>query len=150
MFNNIKVIVTGELFDEEGNLKQKFVKHNLITNKGYDFLCNSFANSIRPNPMQYIAVGSGTTPPELTDTGLESEVERLQAEFSHTPDSTFLTIGITLGAGVATGALTEAGIFNDAEAGDMFDRVTYPVINKDALDVYRITFNIVFKESEIV
>lgn len=150
MDNNLKVIVIGELFDKDGNLKQKFVKHNLITNKGYDFLCNAFANTTRPNPMKYIAVGSDTVAPRVTDIALGREVVRQQAEFSHATNTNFLTLGTTLDAGVATGALTEAGIFNASTGGDLFDRVTFPVINKDKLDTYRMTFNILFKESEVV
>ena len=36
----LNVIVTGKLYDKDGNLKQMFVKHNLITNAGYEFLVN--------------------------------------------------------------------------------------------------------------
>ena len=100
--------------------------------------------------MKYIAVGSGTVAPKVTDTALGREVVRQQAEFSHATNTNFLTLGTTLAAGVATGALTEAGIFNASTGGDLFDRVTFPVINKDKLDTYRMTFNILFKESEVV
>ena len=34
----------------------------------------------------------------------------------------------------ATGALTEAGVFNAASAGAMFDRVVFPVVNKGVDD----------------
>ena len=146
----IKVIVTGELLDGEGNLKQKFTKHNLITNVGYDFLCNCFANATRPDPMEYIAVGAGTTTPALTDTTLVNELERLKAGYSHTSADKFLTLSATFAAGVATGALTEAGIFNAASGGVMFDRVTYPVINKEELDTYIISFTLLFNEVETV
>ena len=148
--SSIKVIVIGELLDNKGNLKQKFIKHNLITNVGYDFLCNCFANATRPDPMEYIAVGTGTTAPALTDTTLVAEIERLKAGYSHTSADKFLTLSATFGAGVATGALTEAGIFNAATGGIMFDRVTYPVINKEELDTYIISFTLLFNEVETV
>lgn len=148
--SSIKVIVTGELLDSEGNLKQKFIKHNLITNVGYDFLCNCFANTTRPAPMEYIAVGTGTTAPALTNTTLVAEIKRLKAGYSHTSADKFLTLSATFGAGVATGALTEAGIFNAATRGIMFDRVTYPVINKEELDTYIISFTLLFNEVETV
>ena len=141
---NIKVVVTGELFDENGNLKQKFVKHNLITNSGYDFLANCFGNSTRPSPMKYIAVGTGTTAPALTDTKLKSELIRKTGDFSHGTGSTYLTLGISLLPNEGTGALTEAGIFNADNV--LFDRLTFPVINKEALDTYRISFNVYFTE----
>lgn len=141
---NIKVVVTGELFDESGNVKQKFVKHNLITQSGYDFLANCFGNSTRPSPMKYIAVGTGTTAPTLKDTKLKSEIIRKAGDFSHGADTTFITLGITLLPGEGTGALTEAGIFNADNV--LFDRLTFPVINKGALDTYRISFNVYFEE----
>lgn len=148
--NSIKVLVEGKLFDSEGNLKQKFIKHNLITNSGYNYLCDSFANSTRPAAMEYIAVGTGSTAPALTDTTLATELRRLKALYTHTYNNKFLTLSATFGAGVATGALTEAGIFNAASGGIMFDRVTYPIINKDALDTYVISFTLLFNEVEVV
>ena len=146
MNTNIKVVVTGELFDENGNLKQKFVKHNLITQSGYDFLADCFGNSTRPSPMKYIAVGTGTTAPTLKDTQLKAETIRKVGDFSHGTNTTFVTLGITLFPGEGTGALTEAGIFNSDNV--LFDRLTFPVINKGALDTYRISFNIYFEEQE--
>lgn len=142
---NIKVIVTGELFDVDGNLKQKFVKHNLITNSGYDFLANCFGNSTRPSPMKYIAVGTGSTTPALANTALQKELIRKAGDFSHQNGAKFLTLGITLSPYEGTGALTEAGIFNEDNV--LFDRVTFPVINKGALDTYRISFNVYFEET---
>lgn len=143
---DIKVIVTGELLDEEGNLKQKFVKHNLITNAGYNFIANCFGATTRPSPMEYIAIGSGTTAPALTQTALISQVLRKSATFSHATNATSFTLSTTFYAGEATGSLTEAGIFNASSGGTMFDRVTFPVINKQALDVVVITFTITFTE----
>lgn len=143
---NIKVVVTGELLDADGNIKQKFVKHNLITQSGYDFLSNCFGNSTRPAPMRYIAVGTGTTSPTLNDTKLKSELLRKEGDFSHGANTKFITLGITLLPSEATGSLTEAGIFNADNI--LFDRLTFPVINKGALDTYRISFNVYFDEKE--
>ena len=146
MLSNISVIVTGELFDEDGNLKQKFVKHNLITNAGYDFLASCFGNYTRPAPMRYIAVGTGSTPPSLSDTELGFELARKDTTFDYAYGNTHLTIGITLLPGEGVGTLTEAGIFNSDNV--LFDRVTFPVINKGDLDTYVLSFNIYFSELE--
>ena len=146
MLSNISVIATGELFDEDGNLKQKFVKHNLITNAGYEFIANCFGNPTRPAPMRYIAVGTGVTIPSLTDTALNSEIARKETTFDFVAGNTFLTIGITLMPGEGTGALTEAGIVNSDNV--LFDRITFPVINKGDLDTYVLSFNLYFSELE--
>jgi len=37
-------------------------------------------------------------------------------------------------AGDATGAITEAGVFNASSSGTMFDRVVFPVVNKGSDD----------------
>lgn len=147
---NIKVIVTGELFDSEGNLKCKFVKHNLITSAGYNFLADCMCNTTRPSPLKYIAFGSGTTEPKLSDTALASERVRKQCDYSHLAGSTYLALGVTLGAGEATGKLTEAGLFNASSGGVLFDRVVFPEMNKEELDSYRVSFTINFKELDSV
>jgi hypothetical protein len=48
----------------------------------------------------------------------------------------------TFGAGQSTGAVTEAGIFNDATAGTMLCRTVFDVINKGALDTLVITWKV--------
>lgn len=147
---DINVIVVGELFDSEGNLKCKFVKHNLITSAGYDFLADCMCNATRPAPLKYIAFGSGTTAPKISDTKLVSEKIRKQCDYNHLVGNTYLALGVTLGAGEATGTLTEAGLFNASSGGVLFDRVVFPEMNKEELDSYRISFTIHFKELDSV
>jgi hypothetical protein len=48
----------------------------------------------------------------------------------------------TYAPGEATGAIKEAGIFNDTTAGAMLARTTFPVVNKGALDTMTITWTI--------
>lgn len=143
METNIKVVVTGELLDSEGNLKQKFVKHNLITKSGYDFLASCFG-STNPSPMNYIAVGSGSTAPTLNDTKLQNEITRKMGDSAHEVGNTFSSLGVTLLPNEGTGVLTEAGIFNADNV--LFDRVTFPATDKGALDTYRVSFKIHFQE----
>ena len=58
----------------------------------------------------------------------------------------FFSFYVTFNAGEATGAITEAGLLNASSGGTLFDRVTFPVINKGALDIYNIDFTITFSE----
>ena len=99
---------------------------NLITNAGFDFLCNAIASPTRPNAMNYTAVGTGTTAPSAAQTA--------PATYAHTSGTKELTLTTTFGAGEATGAITEAGIVNASSGGTLFDRVTFAVINKGAQD----------------
>ena len=43
----------------------------------------------------------------------------------------------TFPAGVGTGAITEVGLFDDPAAGNMFNRKTFPAINKTAGDALK-------------
>lgn len=117
--------------------------NNMVLNGGIDFLCNAFgAGSSRPNVMDHIAVGTGTTSVAAGDTKLAAELLRKTASYSHSAGTTKLTMTTTFNAGEATGAITEAGICNASTGGIFFDRVTFPVINKGASDVLTVTFEI--------
>lgn len=117
--------------------------NNMVLNGGIDFLCNAFgAGSSRPNVMDHIAVGTGTTSVVAGDTRLATELLRKAASYSHSAGTTKLTMTTTFNAGEATGAITEAGICNASSGGIFFDRVTFPVINKGAGDVLTVTFEI--------
>lgn len=107
---------------------------NLITNAGFDFLCNAIASPTRPSAMNYTAVGTGTSAPAAANTSLASELTRKAATYSHTSGTKELSLTTTFGAGEATGAITEAGIVNAASGGTLLDRVTFAVINKGEQD----------------
>lgn len=142
----LNVIVTGKLYDKDGNLKQMFVKHNLITDAGFKFLVDCMANETRPAAMRYIAIGSGTASPVSGNTALGAEMLRKKCNYSYVSPNKYFSYNVTFNAGEATGAITEAGIFNASSGGTLFDRVTFPVINKGALDIYNIDFTLTFRE----
>ena len=50
-------------------------------------------------------------------------------------------------AGDATGAVTEAGIFNAASGGDMLCRTVFSVVNKAADDTMSVTWTITLSAS---
>jgi hypothetical protein len=50
-------------------------------------------------------------------------------------------------AGDATGAVTEAGIFNAATSGDMLCRTVFAVVNKSADDTMAVTWTITLSAS---
>jgi len=109
-------------------------KDNLILNGGFDFICDAIANSSRGGVMGYTAVGTGTTAVAATQTGLVSELTRLAATYAHTTGTKVFTLSTYFAAGVATGAITEAGICNASSSGTFLDRVVFDVINKAADD----------------
>lgn len=132
----------GTLIKADGTV-QTFCKDNLILNSGIDAICNSLAVSTsRPMVFKYIAVGTGTTEAESTQTELANELTRKSASYTHVPGTSYFTLSTTFNAGEATGAITEAGVCNSTTTGIFLDRVAFPVVNKEADDVYTVTFKI--------
>ena len=144
MNSEMAVVVTGVLYDDNNNIKQKFVKHNLITSVGFDFVSNCLGSTTRPEPISQIGVGTNNTAPALGDTNLGALKLKKACSYTHTAGTTSLVFQTSFGAGEATGALVEAGIFTGD--GTLFDRVVYPVINKESGDTYKMIFEIILKE----
>lgn len=120
-------------------------KNNLIVSGGKDFIADSIGKSAsRPGVMSHIAVGTGTTAPGGAQTALVTELFRQSATYAHTTGNSTFTFETTYAAGDATGAITEAGIFNASSSGTMLNRVTFSVINKGADDTLtqRFTFTL--------
>lgn len=116
-------------------------KDNIIVNAGFDFICDAIGKgSGRPGVMNHIAVGTGTTAAAASQTALVSEIARKSATYSHTAGTKIMTFQTTFNPGEATGALTEAGVFNASSGGIMLDRVVFPVVNKGADDTVTATF----------
>jgi len=108
---------------------------NIIVNVGFDFIADAIGKSAsRPSVMGFIALGTGTTAASSTQSALVTELDRNAATYAHTAGTKTLTFSADFVAGDATGAITEAGVFNAATAGIMFDRVVFPVVNKGADD----------------
>jgi hypothetical protein len=140
---NIKGSLTLTLKKANGDV-QVVRKDNIIVNGGFDFICDAIGNAAsRPACMGYIALGTGTTSPVATQTALVSELAstgRKTAAYTHTAGTKVMTFTTTFNPGEATGAITEAGVFNAASAGTMFDRVLFNVVNKGADDTITVTF----------
>lgn len=118
-------------------------KDNGIVNNGYSFIANSIGNRAASGAtaaMGWIAVGTDTTAFAATQAELVTELARQAATFTHTTGTKVFTFTTTFAAGVGTGTLTEAGVFNASSAGTMLDRVTFTGIAKAAGDSLTQTF----------
>lgn len=113
---------------------------NLVVNAGKTHIANRMtANTI--NVMSHMAVGTGNTAAAAGDTTLDTELARVALSVTGgTPSSNTVTYSATFPAGTGTGALTEAGVFNDTSAGTMMCRTVFPVINKQAADVIAVSW----------
>ena len=132
--------VTLVITDSRGNqrITEKF---NLVVDAGLNFITSRMKDATS-SVMSHIAVGSSSTEADAADTSLGTQIsDRLTLVSSTVVDNSITYVG-TFGAGVCTGAITEAGIFNATTAGTMLARVVFPVINKGALDTLGITWTI--------
>jgi len=137
----LKGAMTAVLTKADGTVETRY-KDNIIVNAGFDFIADAIGKvSSRPGCMNHIAVGTGTTAAAATQTALVEEMTggRLAATYAHTAGTKVFTLTANFNAGVATGAITEVGAFNAATGGTMFDRLTFAVINKGALDTLAVT-----------
>lgn len=129
MTGRLQIAVNGQVVSEVPNL---------VVTAGKEYVASRMKDATA-NVMSHMAVGSGSTSPAAGDTALGSELDRV-ALTSTTVSSNELTYVATFGAGVGTGAITEAGLFNAATGGDMLCRTTFSVVNKGASDSMTITW----------
>lgn len=139
--SNITVVGTPHivLMDKDGNVKQDFSVPNRVVTVGKNFIAARMVGT--PAAMSHMALGTGTTAAADGDTALQTEIGRI-ALTSSTSAGAVATYIATFPAGVATGAVTEAGILNASSAGTLLCRTTFPVVNKGADDTMSITWTV--------
>jgi hypothetical protein len=89
-----------------------------------------------------MAIGTGTNAASLSDTTLQ--IESVRAAFTtYSVSTNVVSLSNTYAAGTGTGAVTEAGIFNNATSGGtMLSRVVFSAVNKSAADTLTINWTI--------
>jgi hypothetical protein len=140
------VKVTGELelrlIHADGSEEITRVE-NLVLNLGKEVIANRMLAAPTKAAMACIAVGTSNVVVGPGDIGLGAEVGRanLQSTTVVGPKITYIA---QLLPGVGSGALVEAGVFNDPApgAGIELARTTFPVINKGPTDTLQITWNV--------
>lgn len=143
-----KIRATGQvsfvLTDENGNVKQQDSK-NLVVDPGLAFIASRMIGTTAA-VMSHMAVGTGTTAAADAQTALVTESARVALTSSTQVTTTVSNDSVqyvaTFVPGVATAAITEAGLFNAASVGTMLARTVFPVINKGALDTLTLTWKI--------
>jgi len=128
-----------KLFDKNGSVKDTRTIKNLVVTAGKQFIAARMIGT--PTAMSHMAIGAGGTAAALADTALGAELGRV-ALTSSTVSGAVVTHTATFGAGVGTGAIVEAGIFNSSSDGTMQCRSVFPVVNKGADDGMSITWTL--------
>ncbi len=115
---------------------------NLVVTTGQYHIADQMSDQGQA-AMSHKAIGTGTTAVVAGDTALETELDR-NALTSKTQgsgaDANKVTYIAAWPAGDGTGAITEAGLFNSASAGDMLCRSVFPVKNKGAGDALTLSW----------
>lgn len=143
-----------QLLDRQGNIVQSFSEKNKIVLDGRDLVVKLFSNQAI-DPISHIAVGTDSTGVLDGDTSLGSEIFRkaintidfsidiVTETISGIPRKK-LTISTELDYLEGNGQLTEAGVFNAPTGGIMYNRVTFPVINKSQAFKLNLVWVIIF------
>jgi len=135
-----------QMWRPDGSVKYDTCFPNLVVNDGLYHIADQLSDQ-GEGAMSHMAVGTGTTAAAAGDTALETELDR-NALTSTTQGSGASANQVAYvgdwAAGDGTGALTEAGIFNQAGAGDILCRTVFSVKNKGAGDSMTLTWTITF------
>ena len=112
---------------------------NLVVTAGKNWVADRMndANTV----MTHMELGTGTNAAAAGDTTLQTALDR-NALTSTTVSTNTVAYACTWAAGDGTGAITEAGLFDAASAGDMLARTVFSVVNKGSSDSITITWTI--------
>jgi hypothetical protein len=133
------------LRDKDGNVKDERLIENLIVNTGLNFICDRMKND--ETAMTHMALGSGSTAAAAGDTTLGSQLGSREDLDSSTVTNNQIVYVASFEAGDATGAVTEAGIFNALSGGTMLCRTVFSVVNKGADDTLTVNWTITLTAS---
>ena len=137
------------LKDKAGNIKETREEKNLVVNTGLAYIASRMKDTTK-GAMSHMALGSGTTAAAATQTDLVTILGSREALDSTTiagSNNEKIVYVSSFEAGDATGAVTEAGIFNAATSGDMLCRTVFSVVNKAADDTMSVTWTITLSAS---
>lgn len=133
----LQIIVHGP----DGAVKEQRFLKNLVVSGGLGFLANAII-AASASPMTAMAVGTGTAAPALANTALQTETFRA-AFTSSGVAGPVTTMTLVIPPASATGAITEAGLFNQLTLGGlMLSRVVFAAVNKAAADTLTITWTV--------
>jgi len=148
-YDSLKVSGTLQLIlrDANGNIKVDRTEKNIITTAGKQHIAARLANTFSGAgeigaTMGWMGVGTGTTGAVVGDTALQSALGARIAMGTPTSALNVSTFTCTFVAGVSTGAITEAGIFNALTGSTMLNRTTFAPVNKAVDDSLTINWSV--------
>lgn len=131
----VHIVLTGP----DGKVKETRDIKNLVVDAGEAFIASRMAGTASA-VMSHMGIGTGTTAAAAGDTALETAAGARVALSSASASGSVMTYQASFPAGASTGAITEAGIFNDLTAGTMLCRTVFAVVNKLADDTLSVNW----------
>lgn len=130
-----------ELFDHAGNLKEVRNVHNTVTTAGKNGLMDQVLASPSLTKPGWMELGTGS--PAATLLGSYISGSRVALTSKTRTDNVVTMVG-DWGAGVGTGAITEAGVFDVVTQNtvNMWMSASFAVVNKGASDSLKITWTL--------
>ncbi|MBW2606135.1 MAG: hypothetical protein JRD05_00720 [Deltaproteobacteria bacterium] len=144
----MKGIMVAELFDSDGDLKDRREVHNTVTTLAHKMAADQLLASpavVTPGWME-VGTGSGQGAGDtILDAYIAGSRTALDSKTRGGADA-IITMVCTIPAGTGTGAITEAGTFNvvTQNTTDLITYADFSVINKGAADSLVITWTLTF------
>ena len=137
------------LFGPDGKIKDVREIKNTWTQVGDAHVADQLSDQGNA-AVGWMAVGTTSGGKSTASTTLEAEAARVALDSTTqgagAADNDVVYVG-TFGAGVGTGALVEAGLFNAGAAGVMMCYTEWAVVNKGASDTLVVTWTATFGAS---
>ncbi len=144
-------ILEIEVFRDGKRIRHEIVKGRCPTNVGFALVADRVGAVAAGAAVTYLAVGTGSTAAdptdtileaEVTDTGLERAAATVTRETTTVADDTLQLLYEWTATGVKL--LREIGAFNAAAAGSMLARKVFDVITTAATDHIKLTYKFPF------
>lgn len=119
--------------------KEVWHETNQVVGSGEVLIASRLVDSA-DDPISHMAIGDDSTSVNSADVALKSELARVAV--TTTRNGNVISYSAVFNAGVGTGAIKEAGLFNDGSAGIMLCRTVFGVKTKDPNDVITISWDI--------
>ena len=135
--------------DKDGRLKSIELTPNTFTQYGDRLVADAMSDRGDTLPT-HMAVGTTSGGKTTASTALEAEVGRVALDSTTqgtSGDDNDVVYVATFPAGTGTGALVEAGLFDDPSAGNMMAYAEFSVKNKGASDSLTVTWTVTYGAS---
>lgn len=130
------------VLDKADGTQENIDIKNLVVSTGLNFIVSRMKDTSQ-SAMTHMELGTGTTAAANADTALQAAIAgSRQGLGSTTVSGNQITYVASFAAGVGTGAVTEAGLFNAGSGGTMACRTVFPVVNKQAGDSMTVTWTV--------